>query len=124
MSNLPIDAKDRKAFPIFSGVMNYFPRALMGVAAVSVAGNQQHNPGEPLHWSRHKSTDHLDCISRHLIDFEDFDSDGMLHCDKIAWRALALAQMVHEARDRGLTYSQYIELLKSFELLKSEAAKP
>ena len=36
--------------------------ALAEVARVSKAGNDQHNPGQPLHWARDKSADHADCV--------------------------------------------------------------
>lgn len=123
MSHLPSDAKERKGIPLYSGVVAYFPDALVGVALVSMAGNEQHNPGQPLHWSKHKSTDHADCIERHLQDFEGVDSDGMLHADKIAWRALALAQMVRDARKYGLTYAQYIKVIQDEAAMKTSAAK-
>lgn len=113
MSSLSNDAKARKDIPLHTGVFDYFPDALVGVAVVSRIGNDQHNPGQPLHWAKEKSTDHLDCIQRHLLDFEGLDTDGTLHVDKVAWRALALAQMVHEAVGNGLTYKDYIALLKS-----------
>lgn len=109
---LPIDPKARKALPIFDVLQKYFPDAWQGVVEVAVAGNEQHNPGEPLHWAKGKSTDHPNCILRHLLEFEAMDSDGCLHVDKVAWRALALAQMVREARAAGVTYSEYIEWLK------------
>jgi hypothetical protein len=92
MSSLPHDAKARKASPIAEGVLWYFPNALAAVAAVSKAGNDQHNPGQPMHHSRNKSSDHADCILRHLIDAGTVDSDGMRHSAKVAWRALALLQ--------------------------------
>jgi hypothetical protein len=90
---LPTDPKERKATPIFSGVVKYFPLALAEVARVSKAGNDQHNPGQPLHWDKSKSTDHADCIIRHLIDAGELDSDGQRHSAKVAWRALALLEM-------------------------------
>ena len=86
------DAATRKAAPITSGVLDYFPDALLEVARVSKAGNDQHNPGQPLHWARGKSTDHADCITRHLLDRGTLDTDGMRHTAKVAWRALALLQ--------------------------------
>jgi hypothetical protein len=112
-SKLPTDAKARKNVPLYSGVDAYFPDALIGVAETSFKGNEQHNPGEPLHWAKHKSTDHSDCVKRHLMDFEEEDTDGALHVDKLAWRALALSQMVHEARAQGLSYAEYIAKLKA-----------
>ena len=90
----------RKQRPVYSGVLAYFPDALMEVAYVSWLGNQQHNPGQPLHWAREKSTDHLDCIARHLIDHskDPVDDDGGLHLAKDAWRALAALQLYLEAK--------------------------
>ena len=90
--SLPQDAKERKALPICSGVVDYFPDALAAVAHCSKVGNDQHNPGQPLHWAKEKSTDHADCIVRHLIERGTVDSDGVRHSAKLAWRALALLQ--------------------------------
>lgn len=90
---LPTDAKERKATPIATGVLDYFPLALAEIARLSKVGNDQHNPGQPLHWDKTKSTDHADCILRHLIDRGTVDIDGMRHSTKVAWRALALLQM-------------------------------
>jgi hypothetical protein len=89
---LPSDPAERKNLPITSGVLDYFPLAVAEVARVSKAGNDQHNPGQPLHWAKGKSMDHADCIARHLIDRGARDSDGMRHSAKLAWRALALLQ--------------------------------
>ena len=89
---LPTDAAERKAAPVFSGVLRYFPLALAEVARVSKAGNDQHNPRQPLHWARGKSTDHADCLVRHQIDAGTIDSDGQRHSAKVAWRALAQLQ--------------------------------
>jgi len=87
------DAKQRKATPITTGVLDYFPLAIAEIARVSKAGNDQHNPGQPLHWAREKSTDHADCIVRHLLDRGTIDTDGQRHTAKVAWRALALLQV-------------------------------
>ena len=83
-----------------TGVLDYFPDALVEVARVSKVGNDQHNPGQPLHWDRSKSTDHADCIVRHLLERGTLDSDGMRHTAKVAWRALALLQTELEG-ERG-----------------------
>jgi hypothetical protein len=94
---LPTDSKERKDVPLFSGCLAYFPDALAEVARLSKAGNDKHNPGQPLHWSRDKSNDHLDCIARHLVDAGVVDpEDGFHHDTKIAWRALANLQLVLE----------------------------
>ncbi len=89
---LPTNAKQRKTIPVVTGVWDYFPDAIVAVAQVSRVGNEQHNPGEPLHWDRSKSLDHADCIGRHLMDRGKGDIDGLRHSAKLAWRALALLQ--------------------------------
>jgi hypothetical protein len=94
---LPTDPQERKNLPITSGVLDYFPRALAEVARVSKAGSDQHHPGQPLHWEKGKSTDHADCIARHLMDRFSRDTDGQRHAAKLAWRALAFLQMLLEA---------------------------
>lgn len=99
--SLPTDATARKATPLAEGVLWYFPNALAAVAAVSKAGNDQHNPGQPMHHARGKSTDHADCLIRHLIDAGTIDTDGQRHSAKVAWRALALLQEELE-REEGL----------------------
>jgi hypothetical protein len=101
VNGLPTDPKQRKDIPIVSGVLDYFPDALAAVAEVSRIGNDQHNPGQPLHWARDKSTDHADCIGRHLIDRGKIDVDGSRHSAKLAWRSLALLQTeLEEYQDR------------------------
>lgn len=97
---LPTDKQTRKDTPIARGVLDYFPLAIAEIARVSKAGNDQHNPGQPLHWAREKSTDHADCIARHLIERGTVDEDGMRHSAKMAWRALALLQLELEAKSR------------------------
>ena len=89
-----VEALRRKNTPVFSGVLKYFPDAIKYVSQVSQNGNEQHHPGEPLHWDRNKSTDELDALARHLIDhsINPMDTDGMLHIGKVAWRALAYLQ--------------------------------
>jgi len=104
---LPTDSNERKNYPMMSGVLNYFPAALAGVAKISKAGNDKHNPGQPLHHARGKSSDHGDCILRHLTDTQDLlaakergqliTSDQVLtEASQLAWRALALSQELHE----------------------------
>jgi hypothetical protein len=82
----------RKAAPIASGVLWYFPNALAAVAHVSVVGNAQHSPGKPLGWEYDKSTDEADCLMRHLAQAGEVDTDGVRHTAKVAWRALALLE--------------------------------
>lgn len=94
--SLPTDAASRKGLPVFTGVVCYFPDALAEVARISKMGNDQHNPGQPLHWAREKSTDQLDAAQRHLLDRGTglvFDEDGGRHLGKAAWRILAELQL-------------------------------
>lgn len=117
---LPTDSDKRKEYPLYSGLLRYFPAALAGVARHSFLGNKKHNPGtKELRHSRDKSSDHADCILRHLTDYmallegyntavalwrEGVDTeylsmlDGRLQdeVNALAWRALALSQITHE----------------------------
>lgn len=93
----PTDPQERKGIPICSGVLDYFPSALAEVAKISLAGNNQHNPGQPMHWNRSKSSDVEDTIVRHLMERGGIDTDGQRHSAKLAWRALALLQLELEA---------------------------
>jgi hypothetical protein len=85
----PEDSAARKTFPIYSGLLQYFPAALAAVANHSYKGNEKHNPGQPLHHDRAKSDDEADALVRHLMEG---DYVGM------AWRALSLLQKHCEAR--------------------------
>lgn len=91
-TTLPTDAKARKAVPIATGFVDYFPDAMACVAELSRIANDQHNPGEPLHWAKEKSTDEADALMRHFIERGGFDTDGVRHSAKVAWRAMALLQ--------------------------------
>ena len=100
---LPVDSKARKEIPILRGLLRYFPAALARVAIISKKGNDKHNPGEELHHARGKSSDHGDCIVRHLMDLQELQAQGApqdLILDEagcLAWRALALSQEIHES---------------------------
>jgi len=89
---LPTDAAKRNAMPMADGLLYYFPNALAAVSALSKVANEQHNPGEPMHWARNKSHDHANKIIKHLVDAGGFDADGQRHSAKVAWRALALLE--------------------------------
>lgn len=89
---LPTDPQARKNIPLARGLLDYFPDALLAVAELSRIGNEQHNPGQPLHWAKEKSTDEPDALMRHLIQRGTVDTDGVRHSAKVAWRALALLQ--------------------------------
>jgi hypothetical protein len=99
----PSESAIRKGKPVFSGVLMYFPDAMMEIAEHSRKGNDKHNPGQPLHWDKSKSTDQADCIARHLLDigknWDERDPEtGSYHATALAWRALALLQTVLERK--------------------------
>jgi hypothetical protein len=103
------DSAYRKEFPMATGLLDYFPDALAAVSRLSYLGNMKHNRDEPLHHARSKSTDHADCIMRHLTERGGYDIitiDGtdhrVRHSVALAWRALALAQQEIED-ELGLT---------------------
>jgi Domain of unknown function (DUF5664) len=89
---LPTDTATRNELLMCDGCLDYFPLALAEVARVSKVGNDQHNPGQPMHWARNKSTDHANKILKHLVDRGTLDTDGLRHSAKVAWRALAQLQ--------------------------------
>lgn len=91
-STMPTDAKERKEYPIATGFLDYFPDAIIALSHLSWVGNQQHNPGSPLHWDRSKSADEADTTIRHFMERGTLDKDGVRHSVKFAWRALALLQ--------------------------------
>jgi hypothetical protein len=102
LMELPQDSAERKRIPIYSGLFAYFPDALAEVAKLSFDSNEKHNPGEPLHWSKDKSADHLDCVGRHLLEAGGRDpaNGNNRHSAELAWRALANLQTEIE-RERG-----------------------
>ena len=100
-TTLPDDAKARKTYPVASGVLDYFPDAIAAVAHVSWQGNEQHNPGQPLHWARGKSTDEADTMLRHFLERGTRDKDGIRHSAKMVWRALAFLQKEIEEEQRA-----------------------
>lgn len=96
-TTLPDEPQARKEHPVASGFMDYFPDAVVAVSNISHRGNQQHNPGQPLHWARSKSTDEADTMLRHFLQRGTLDTDGVRHTAKMCWRALALLQKEIEA---------------------------
>lgn len=99
---LPTDDASRKALPVFRGPLMYFPDAILEVARVCKIGNDQHNPGQPMHWAREKSTEQMDTAVRHQMDHglgNTKDVDGAYHLAKAAWRILAELQLTIE-KDR------------------------
>lgn len=99
---LPTDPAERKTLQLYTFMFEYFPRAWLEVVRIARIGNQQHNPGEPLHWARGKSTDQMNALMNHLFDYglgEKADTDGGKHLAKLIWRAMAQLQLDEEADD-------------------------
>ena len=125
MKTLPNDSKMRYHYPISSGCLSYFPAALAGVSKHSYIGGAKYNDGALVHL-RYISTEHLDCIGRHLLDLQDllaaqkrgvadvatyiYDFEQkqdvlrtipieeaiLIECNALSWRALAFSQEQHE----------------------------
>jgi hypothetical protein len=120
MSKITPEAQARKDQPVCTGCLDYFPDALLAVGELSRIGNEQHNPGEPLHWAKEKSTDEADALVRHLLDRGKLDSDGVRHTVKVAWRALALLQReLDREKERD-----YIRLNPEVTMSVSEFGRP
>lgn len=105
--SLPTDSKERKDSPVVRGFLDYFPDAVLACARLSVLGNEKHNPGEPLHWSKDKSNDHADCVVRHTmergkVDYSYGADKPVLHSVAALWRAAANAQTeIEELKEKG-----------------------
>lgn len=83
----------RKDYPVFTGVLRYFPDAILAVARVSLIGGLQHGQtARTLEWNRALSGDDADALARHLIEAGTLDNDEIRHSAKVAWRALAVLQ--------------------------------
>lgn len=102
-------ARWRKERPVSTGVLHYFPDAILEVAYCSFKGNQQHHGDKPLHWDKSKSMDEPDALARHLLRAGELDSDGVRESAKIAWRALAMLQRELDAAREDHTYPDYSE---------------
>jgi len=101
---IPQDDKLRKEAPMFRGLLGYFPAALFEVAHHSYESDQKHNPGatDGPTWARSKSSDHSDCIVRHLVDAGTRGTPNRkYHLKALVWRSLALLQ--EECEGEGST---------------------
>lgn len=117
---LPKDYAARKAIPLYTYLTQYHPNALVEVAKVAVAGNEQHNPGEPMHWAKGKSMDQLNTAMRHQFDhgmgnaydtddpYRGPDGNPILHLAKATWRLLAEIELLCEARDLGIDINELV----------------
>ena len=79
MSWFSDDDKERKGrWPVWDYLFKYFPLAFLEEVRVAVIGNEQHNPGQPLHWAREKSTDQLNTALRHQFDYAKLKAEGVI----------------------------------------------
>jgi hypothetical protein len=98
--SLPTDYDARKRLQMFTYLMEYFPDSFLAELEVAIAGNEQHNPGEKLHWARGKSMDQMNTAMRHMFDYGSGvkkDTDGQYHLAKAIWRLKAQLQLDIEA---------------------------
>lgn len=104
MTGLPTENAARKALPLWDFLFGYFPDTFLALVRVAVAGQAQHNGGEPgIRWAREKSTDQMNTAFRHLFDYGKGvkrDTDGEYHLAKAIWRLSAQLQLDIEAEAR------------------------
>lgn len=80
MINLPQDAQERKAVPVWTAFVKYFPNAIVAVAKHAAEGSKQHHPDDDPWWDMSKSTDEMDALMRHALEG---------HHEAVAWRGMA-----------------------------------
>lgn len=100
VSGIPTDDAERKRYQAWTFLVEYFPDTFLAVVEVAIAGNEQHNPGQPLHWARGKSKDQLNSGFKHLFEYGrgvKRDTDGQYHLAKAIWRLSAQLQLDIEA---------------------------
>lgn len=119
-----MDNKNRKEYPMYRGLLKYFPDALAEVARVSKAGNDQHNKGQDIHWDRSKSTDNADCLLRHLTQAGQIDGDGLSHTAKVAWRALAMLQIELEETQKHYNEQEFLNTVSGVDKAQFHGIPP
>lgn len=95
---------NRKDYPVLTGALMYFPFAMAALADCSRRANEQHNPGEPVHWDYAKSIGDGNELLRHLMDSlgpNPVDAEGVNHDVKVLWRAAETVER-RIRRERGL----------------------
>lgn len=124
MSIFGHDYQGRKNLPVFTFLTEYFPKALVEMVKVCVAGNIQHNkdlaPAD-IHWSRDKSTDQLNTALRHMMDhvltgpFDEEPSEVQViiggrtrHLAKAAWRIMAELELSIERENETRLNHRYV----------------
>lgn len=86
------DREQRKLAPIAEGLLWYAPDACAAIAAHSLRSNRKHNGDAPMHHARNKSSDHPDCVLRHLAHGKDVTEEGIDERIAAAWRAVMWLQ--------------------------------
>jgi len=66
----PGDSAERKKYPVFSGVLMYFPEAMAALALRSFESQAEHNPTGRIEWIKEKSIGDGNEIVRHLMESE------------------------------------------------------
>jgi len=97
---LPEGNKEREEYPLFNGLIGYFPHACAEVAHHSYISNEQHNPGEQMHWAKEKSIGRGDKILRHLAQglltkspmYTPEWHEEVKHLRAQAWRAFEILE--------------------------------
>ncbi len=95
---------NRKDYPVLTGALMYFPYAFAELARLSARANEQHNPGEPIHWDYSKSIGDGNETLRHLMDScgpNPVDAEGVYHDVKVLWRAAETVER-RIRRERGI----------------------
>jgi hypothetical protein len=102
----PRSSEERKQYPIAEGVMEYFPLTIIALSKVSYLGSQKHNPGQPTHLDRSKSTDDASAMFRHYFERGTKDpEDDQPNCVKMAWRSMLICEKeLEEVRDGKRKY--------------------
>lgn len=104
VSGIPTEDADRKRLQLWTYLIEYFPDSFLAEVEVAMRGNEQHNPGQPLHWARSKSRDQYNTAFRHLFEHGRGvrkDTDGQYHLAKAIWRLKAALQLLIEEERRA-----------------------
>src|ERR1044071_8702488 len=93
------DKQKAAKVPVWQGVLEYFPKALHAVGAISKMGAQKHNEGKmPTKWRQYPVDVYADALARHILEENKgdvYDSESkMLHAGHEAWNALARLELL------------------------------
>ncbi len=96
---LTTDSDERKRLPMLAVLAGYFAAAMAGLTRHAVRSNEKHNPGEPVHWARGKSTDHPECVLRHSWDIAEMTAWCRANRGHPDWeKNVTLLEHEHDAR--------------------------